>query len=88
MVFLTAYVLSSSIDELIILISARKTDDSQDTFHTVHHKNVKFNFGQFLPLWDQLAGTHQDPVHFFSSKKRSVRSPESRHKALANKKGN
>ncbi|KAJ6012330.1 hypothetical protein N7522_002974, partial [Penicillium canescens] len=60
--------------------------DSQDTFHTVHHKNVKFNFGQFLPLWDQLAGTYQDPLRFFSPK-RSAQSLKTRDNSRATEKG-
>ncbi|KAJ6100731.1 hypothetical protein N7499_000361, partial [Penicillium canescens] len=60
--------------------------DSQDTFHTVHHRNVKFNFGQFLPLWDQLAGTYQDPLCFFSPK-RSAQSFKTRENSRATAKG-
>lgn len=35
-------------------------DDSRSQFHTVHHKNVNFNFGQYLHLWDHLGGTYQE----------------------------
>jgi Delta7-sterol 5-desaturase len=30
--------------------------------HTVHHKFNKYNYGQFLTLWDRLMGTHKHPV--------------------------
>lgn len=29
--------------------------------HTLHHIYNKFNFGQFLTVWDRIAGTHRDP---------------------------
>ncbi|KAK4250715.1 hypothetical protein C7999DRAFT_28798 [Corynascus novoguineensis] len=41
--------------------------DNRDQFHTVHHKTVERNFGQFLDLWDRLGGTYADPNVFFSS---------------------
>ncbi|KAL2144296.1 hypothetical protein VTI28DRAFT_9284 [Corynascus sepedonium] len=41
--------------------------DDRDQFHTVHHKTVERNFGQFLVLWDRLGGTYADPNVFFSS---------------------
>lgn len=44
-------------------------DDNRSQFHTVHHKNVKLNFGQYLPLWDHLAGTYADPVKYFQAGK-------------------
>ncbi|KAI9927472.1 hypothetical protein MW887_003086 [Aspergillus wentii] len=52
--------------------------DNSDAFHTVHHKNVKFNFGQFLHSWDRLGGTYQDPVRFFSPRRsgQSIKQPE------------
>lgn len=30
--------------------------------HTIHHHYNKYNFGQFLTLWDRLAGTYRDPT--------------------------
>ena len=29
--------------------------------HTIHHIYNKYNFGQFLTIWDRLCGTHRDP---------------------------
>ncbi|KAB8244212.1 hypothetical protein BDV35DRAFT_407043 [Aspergillus flavus] len=43
--------------------------DNRDQFHTVHHKNVKLNFGQFLTLWDQLGGTYADPEKYFAGRR-------------------
>jgi lathosterol oxidase len=43
-------------------------DDNRDQFHTVHHKNAKLNFGQFLTLWDHLGGTYADPQRYFAGK--------------------
>lgn len=43
----------------------RDADDSRSHFHTVHHKNTNFNFSQYLPLWDHLGATRQDPARFF-----------------------
>ncbi|KAE8373976.1 hypothetical protein BDV26DRAFT_284683 [Aspergillus bertholletiae] len=43
--------------------------DNRDQFHTVHHKNVKLNFGQFLTLWDQLGGTYADPEKYLAGKR-------------------
>lgn len=44
-------------------------DDNRDQFHTVHHKNVKLNFGQFLTLWDHLGGTYADPERYLAGKR-------------------
>jgi lathosterol oxidase len=30
--------------------------------HSLHHLYNKYNFGQFLTVWDRLAGTYRDPV--------------------------
>ncbi|PHH92462.1 hypothetical protein CDD83_7315 [Cordyceps sp. RAO-2017] len=38
--------------------------DNRDQFHTVHHKNINFNFGQYLHLWDRWGGTYRDPIAF------------------------
>ena len=40
-------------------------DDNRDQFHTVHHKSINFNLGQYLTLWDRLGGTYVDPATFF-----------------------
>lgn len=40
-------------------------DDNSDQFHTVHHKSIQFNFGQFSDLWDRVGGTYADPSLFF-----------------------
>ncbi|KAK4041866.1 hypothetical protein C8A01DRAFT_45072 [Parachaetomium inaequale] len=37
----------------------------RDQFHTVHHKSIQLNFGQFSALWDKLGGTYADPEVFF-----------------------
>jgi lathosterol oxidase len=29
--------------------------------HTMHHIYNKYNFGQFLTIWDRIAGTYRDP---------------------------
>jgi Delta7-sterol 5-desaturase len=29
--------------------------------HTMHHIYNKYNFGQFLTIWDRIGGTHRDP---------------------------
>jgi sterol desaturase/sphingolipid hydroxylase (fatty acid hydroxylase superfamily) len=42
-------------------------DDSRDQFHTVHHKSIQLNFGQFSVLWDRLGGTYADPEVFFKN---------------------
>ncbi|RAQ61672.1 hypothetical protein COH21_012599 [Aspergillus flavus] len=42
--------------------------DNRDQFHTVHHKNVKLNFGQYLTLWDHLGGTYVDAERYFIGK--------------------
>ncbi|KAK4149628.1 hypothetical protein C8A00DRAFT_46780 [Chaetomidium leptoderma] len=39
-------------------------DDNRDQFHTVHHKSIQPNFGQFSALWDRLGGTYADPEVF------------------------
>ncbi|KAK3294106.1 uncharacterized protein B0H64DRAFT_324900 [Chaetomium fimeti] len=39
--------------------------DNRDQFHTVHHKSIQFNFGQFSDMWDRLGGTYADPDIFF-----------------------
>ncbi|KAH6632571.1 hypothetical protein F5144DRAFT_593299 [Chaetomium tenue] len=39
--------------------------DNSDQFHTVHHKSIQFNFGQFSDLWDRVGGTYADPSLFF-----------------------
>ncbi|KAH6971452.1 hypothetical protein BKA56DRAFT_635573 [Ilyonectria sp. MPI-CAGE-AT-0026] len=46
--------------------------DDRSQFHTVHHKNVKLNFGQYLPLWDYLAGTYADPDKYFFARNLKV----------------
>ncbi|PHH61562.1 hypothetical protein CDD81_8143 [Ophiocordyceps australis] len=48
-------------------------DDNRDQFHTVHHKNINVNFGQYLPLWDRLGGTYRDPEIFLKPSLRSKR---------------
>ena len=30
--------------------------------HTIHHAYNKYNFGQFLTIFDRLFGTHKDPM--------------------------
>ncbi|MGZ4325894.1 MAG: sterol desaturase family protein [Solirubrobacteraceae bacterium] len=30
--------------------------------HTMHHLYNKYNFGQFLTVWDRIGGTHRDPM--------------------------
>lgn len=42
-------------------------DGNREQFHTVHHKNINFNFGQYLTLWDHLGGTYKDPHSFLTS---------------------
>ncbi|KAH6619470.1 hypothetical protein B0J18DRAFT_434183 [Chaetomium sp. MPI-SDFR-AT-0129] len=42
--------------------------DNSDQFHTVHHKSIQFNFGQFSDLWDRVGGTYADPRLFFEPK--------------------
>ncbi|KAK4144899.1 uncharacterized protein C8A04DRAFT_36256 [Dichotomopilus funicola] len=42
--------------------------DNSDQFHTVHHKSIQFNFGQFSALWDRVGGTYADPRVFFEPK--------------------
>lgn len=52
-------------------------DDNRDQFHTVHHKSIQLNFGQFSDMWDRIGGTYADPGVFFSSvreKRRQVKS--------------
>ncbi|KAK6505884.1 hypothetical protein TWF481_007774 [Arthrobotrys musiformis] len=41
-----------------------KKHHNREQAHTVHHKNMNFNFGQFSSLWDRLAGTYVDPAVF------------------------
>ncbi|RVD84795.1 uncharacterized protein DFL_006518 [Arthrobotrys flagrans] len=41
--------------------------DSREQAHTVHHKNMNFNFGQFCSLWDRLGGTYVDPGIFLKA---------------------
>lgn len=43
----------------------RSADDNSAQFHTVHHKSIQFNFGQFSDLWDKVGGTYADPRLFF-----------------------
>lgn len=40
-------------------------DDNRDQFHTVHHKSIQLNFGQFSTLCDRVWGTYADPDVFF-----------------------
>ncbi|KAH8890444.1 hypothetical protein GQ53DRAFT_650457 [Thozetella sp. PMI_491] len=40
--------------------------DNRVQFHTVHHKNINYNFGQYFAIWDILGGTYKDPVSFFA----------------------
>ncbi|CRK24705.1 hypothetical protein BN1708_003846, partial [Verticillium longisporum] len=42
--------------------------DDRDHFHTVHHKNIKLNFGQYMSLWDKVGGTYVNPKTFFQHK--------------------
>ena len=30
--------------------------------HTAHHKFNKYNYGQYLTIWDRLMGTYKNPV--------------------------
>lgn len=50
------------------LLTSSTPDDNRDQFHTVHHKNVKLNFGQYLTLWDHLGGTYADAERYFIGK--------------------
>lgn len=50
------------------LLTSSTPDDNRDQFHTVHHKNVKLNFGQYLTLWDHLMGTYADAERYFTGK--------------------
>ncbi|KAF3288801.1 hypothetical protein TWF970_005856 [Orbilia oligospora] len=52
--------------------------DSREQAHTVHHKNMNFNFGQFCSLWDRLGGTYVDPVKFLKAE--SIGNPVPRSK--------
>ncbi|OAA47986.1 Fatty acid hydroxylase [Cordyceps fumosorosea ARSEF 2679] len=40
--------------------------DDSTQFHTVHHKNTNFNFGQYTTLWDRWGGTYVDADEFLS----------------------
>ncbi|PPJ54464.1 hypothetical protein CBER1_06942 [Cercospora berteroae] len=42
--------------------------DNRDKFHTVHHKNVNYNFGQFFSFFDWLFGTYWDHSDFFAGR--------------------
>ncbi|GAT30142.1 copper-transporting ATPase [Aspergillus luchuensis] len=44
------------------------TYDNRQQFHTVHHKNVQRNFGQYLDIWDRIAGTYADPGWYLRGK--------------------
>ncbi|KAK5999079.1 Delta(7)-sterol 5(6)-desaturase-like protein [Cladobotryum mycophilum] len=50
----------SDVGQIIILlwtnIWTMLLHDNRDQFHTVHHKNINLNFGQYLTLWDYLGG--------------------------------
>ncbi|KAL2162747.1 hypothetical protein VTH06DRAFT_6583 [Thermothelomyces fergusii] len=59
----------SDVGQLVVFMASNiwtfLLHDDRDQFHTVHHKSVELNFGQFLDLWDRLGGTYADPVLFF-----------------------
>ncbi|EGX88587.1 ABC transporter, putative [Cordyceps militaris CM01] len=40
--------------------------DDRTQFHTVHHKNTNYNFGQYTTLWDHWAGTSVDADAFLA----------------------
>ncbi|XWW94329.1 hypothetical protein V2A60_002272 [Cordyceps javanica] len=40
--------------------------DDSTQFHTVHHKNTNYNFGQYTTLWDRWAGTYVDADKFLT----------------------
>jgi sterol desaturase/sphingolipid hydroxylase (fatty acid hydroxylase superfamily) len=46
--------------------NSHPADDNRDQFHTVHHKSIHLNFGQFSDMWDRLGGTYADPDVFFN----------------------
>jgi len=54
-------------------------DDNRDQFHTVHHKSIELNFGQYSALWDRLGGTYADPDVFFKparERREKAKNPE------------
>ncbi|ATY61450.1 Fatty acid hydroxylase [Cordyceps militaris] len=40
--------------------------DDRTQFHTVHHKNTNYNFGQYTTLWDHWAGTYVNADAFLA----------------------
>ncbi|PHH80946.1 hypothetical protein CDD80_5156 [Ophiocordyceps camponoti-rufipedis] len=64
----------SDVAQLVVFCSSNiwtfLLHDNRDQFHTVHHKNINYNFGQFLHLWDYLGGTYRDAETFLNPSRR------------------
>lgn len=59
------FVLSVQQNRAYVHAHSCSADDSRDQFHTVHHKSIQLNFGQFSALWDWLGGTYANPEMYF-----------------------